>query len=127
MARLRCLGFYDNVVALSATERNELAKATPWIEREWHTVTEAPQYWGESEFSLHERTGARPTLEINGIASGYHEPGFKTVLPAKALAKISCRLVAHQEPMRIFQLFEGLYCGTHTAYGYERVAIRGLW
>ena len=99
-------GFYDNVVALSAAERKELAKASPWIEREWHAVTEAPQFWGESEFSLLERTGARPTLEINGIAGGYYEPGFKTVLPAKAMAKISCRLVARQEPTRIFRLLK---------------------
>lgn len=100
-------GFYDNVVELAEEERAELAKATTWIEHEWHAVTEAPQYWGERQFTLHERTGARPTLEINGIAGGYYEAGFKTVLPAKALAKISCRLVAHQDPARILQLLEG--------------------
>lgn len=97
-------GFYDDVLALSEDERAELAKATPWIEREWQEVTEAPQPWGEREFNLQERTGARPTLEINGIAGGYYEPGFKTVLPAQALAKISCRLVARQQPARILQL-----------------------
>ena len=99
-------GFYDEVVALEEVERAELAKATPWIEREWHAVTEAPRQWGEREFTLHERTGARPTLEINGIAGGYHEAGFKTVLPAKALAKISCRLVARQDPARILRLLK---------------------
>ena len=99
-------GFYDEVVALGEEERAQLAQATPWIEREWHDVTEAPQFWGEREFTLLERTGARPTLEVNGIAGGYYEEGFKTVLPAKALAKISCRLVARQDPARILRLLE---------------------
>ncbi|MCY3836252.1 MAG: dipeptidase [Anaerolineaceae bacterium] len=97
-------GFYDQVIELGETERAELAQALPWIEREWHEVTEAPQAWGESDYNLHERTGARPTLEINGIAGGYAEEGFKTVLPAQAIAKISCRLVARQDPVRILCL-----------------------
>ena len=96
-------GFYDQVIELGETERAELAKAMPWIEREWHEVTEAPQSWGERDYSLHERTGARPTLEINGIASGYYEEGFKTVLPSQAIAKISCRLVARQDPDQILR------------------------
>ena len=62
--------------------------------------TGAPQAWGESEFTYRERVGARPTLEINGLAGGYAGAGFKTVLPSKALAKISCRLVANQDPKK---------------------------
>ncbi len=96
-------GFYDEVRPLDADERAELAKALPWIEQEWRDVAAAPQQWGESDYNLHERIGARPTLEINGIRGGYAGDGFKTVLPGKALAKISCRLVADQHPERIYE------------------------
>ncbi len=98
-------GFYDNVLPLSDEERNELTK-TGMTEAEWRQTTGAPQQWGEPEFAIHERTGARPTLEINGMAGGYFEPGFKTVLPAKAWAKISCRLVANQDPEVIGRLVQ---------------------
>jgi acetylornithine deacetylase/succinyl-diaminopimelate desuccinylase-like protein len=97
-------GFYDNVLELDNEERALLAKVTPWVDADWAKVANAPQPWGEAEYSLHERIGARPTLEINGIAGGYYGPGFKTVLPAKAMAKISCRLVSDQEPLRIVEL-----------------------
>ncbi|MBA3871309.1 MAG: dipeptidase [Anaerolineae bacterium] len=90
-------GFYDDVLPLSDEERAELQK-TAMTEAAWRQATGAPKQWGEPEFAIHERTGARPTLEINGMAGGYYEPGFKTVLPAKAWAKISCRLVANQDP-----------------------------
>lgn len=96
-------GFYDEVRPLDADERAELAKALPWIEQEWRDVAAAPQLWGEPAYNLHERIGARPTLEINGIRGGYAGDGFKTVLPGKALAKISCRLVADQHPQRIYE------------------------
>lgn len=95
-------GFYDNVLPLSAEERALLGKALPWVEEEWEQVTGAPQPWGEPEYTLHERIGGRPTLELNGIVGGFHGEGFKTVLPAKASAKISCRLVPKQEPAHIF-------------------------
>ena len=97
-------GFYDDVLALDDAERADLEKVLPWIEAEWRTVAAAPQSWGEFQYNLHERIGARPTLEVNGIAGGFAGQGFKTVLPAKALAKISCRLVAHQQPERVFEL-----------------------
>ena len=90
-------GFYDDVLPLSDEERTELQK-TGITEKAWREATGAPQQWGEPGFAIHERTGARPTLEINGMAGGYYEPGFKTVLPSKAWAKISCRLVANQKP-----------------------------
>jgi acetylornithine deacetylase/succinyl-diaminopimelate desuccinylase-like protein len=96
-------GFYDEVRPLDADERAELAKALPWIEQEWRDVAAAPQPWGEPDYNLHERIGARPTLEINGIRGGYAGDGFKTVLPGKALAKISCRLVADQDPQHIYE------------------------
>jgi acetylornithine deacetylase/succinyl-diaminopimelate desuccinylase-like protein len=94
-------GFYDDVLALSDEERAELAKSAP-TEADWRKATGAPQPWGEAAYALHERTGARPTLEINGIGGGFQGAGFKTVLPAKAMAKISCRLVANQRSNRIF-------------------------
>ncbi len=90
-------GFYDDVLPLSDEERAELQK-TGMSKEAWRQATGASQEWGEAEFAIHERTGARPTLEINGMAGGYYEPGFKTVLPSKAWAKISCRLVANQNP-----------------------------
>ncbi|HEX2622159.1 MAG TPA: peptidase dimerization domain-containing protein, partial [Phototrophicaceae bacterium] len=95
-------GFYDDVLPLTDDEREVLSQLQPWIENEWQNVTGAPQPWGEPEYRLHERIAVRPTLEINGIAGGYAGQGFKTVLPSKALAKISCRLVPNQDPVKIF-------------------------
>ena len=96
-------GFYDDVLPLDEEERAELEKALPWIETEWKTVANAPKQWGEAQYNLHERIGARPTLEINGIRGGFAAEGFKTVLPQKALAKISCRLVANQKSVPIYE------------------------
>lgn len=96
-------GFYDRVRPITDEEREILTPIYPIMEKEWQEVTGAPQLWGEKEFRLHERTGARPTLEINGIAGGFYGEGFKTVLPAKAMAKISCRLVPDQDPHRIYE------------------------
>ncbi len=96
-------GFYDDVLPLSAEERAVLQAALPYAQTEWDAVTGAAQPWGEAEYTLLERSGARPTLEINGIAGGFYGTGFKTVLPAKATAKISCRLVPHQDPARTFE------------------------
>ncbi len=97
-------GFYDDVLPIPQQDHEELAGALPWLEAEWQEVVGAPQQWGEPGFNLHERIGARPTLEINGIAGGYAGTGFKTVIPAKAWAKVSCRLVANQDFRRIYEL-----------------------
>jgi acetylornithine deacetylase/succinyl-diaminopimelate desuccinylase-like protein len=96
-------GFYDEVLPLTNEERTELATALPYVEAEWRDVAAAPAQWGEPMYNLHERIGARPTLEVNGIAGGWAGEGFKTVLPAKALAKISCRLVPNQTSQRTFE------------------------
>jgi acetylornithine deacetylase/succinyl-diaminopimelate desuccinylase-like protein len=96
-------GFYDDVLTLDASERAELQKTAP-TEDDWRKATGAPLPWGEADYKIHERIGARPTLEINGIAGGFSGIGFKTVLPAKAMAKISCRLVSNQQSARIFEL-----------------------
>jgi acetylornithine deacetylase/succinyl-diaminopimelate desuccinylase-like protein len=96
-------GFYDDVLPLSDQERAELAKIDI-DETTWQQMSGAPRAWGESDYTIRERTGARPTLEINGIKGGFQGEGTKTVLPAKAMAKITCRLVANQDPDRIFDL-----------------------
>jgi len=96
-------GFYDKVRQLDQAEREAIAKI-PWTNEEWHTETGAPQSWGEAGYTLRERIGARPTLEINGIIGGFTAKGSKTVLPAKGMAKISCRLVADQDPYEVEEL-----------------------
>lgn len=94
-------GFYDDVVPLSEEERTEVAK-TDMSEEELLAATGVPSQWGEQEFSIRERVSARPTLEINGIGSGWTGPGPKTIIPARAMAKISCRLVGNQDPHAIY-------------------------
>lgn len=96
-------GFYDRVRQLDDEERAGLDKV-PYTEAELKAETGVTAAWGEAEYKLHERTGARPTLEVNGLVSGWTGEGAKTVLPAKALAKVSCRLVADQDPIEIYEL-----------------------
>lgn len=96
-------GFYDDVLPLSDEERAELLK-TDILETTLQRVTGVPQSWGEEGYTLRERQSARPTMEVNGLYSGFIGEGSKTVLPAKAMAKISCRLVANQDPVRIYEL-----------------------
>lgn len=90
-------GFYDDVVELSEEEREEIAQIS-WDNVDWGEATGAPVPWGEEDYTLLERIGARPTLEITGMASGYYGDGSKSIVPHKAIAKISCRLVANQTP-----------------------------
>lgn len=96
-------GFYDDVRVPDAEERAALSGIDPWYAANWQQTANGPQPWGEAGYTLHERAGIRPTLEINGMRGGYTGDGFKTVLPARAIAKISCRLVPHQDPVRIFE------------------------
>jgi acetylornithine deacetylase/succinyl-diaminopimelate desuccinylase-like protein len=88
-------GFYDNVRALSEDERSEFARL-PNSDDRWREITGVPQLWGERGFSTLERVGARPTLEINGLISGFTGKGVKTIIPAKATAKISFRTIPDQ-------------------------------
>ncbi len=88
---------------LSAEEREALAEL-PFEREGWLQEAGVSDEWGEPEYTIVERTGARPTLDVNGIWGGYIEPGAKTVLPSQAHAKISMRLVPDQEPERITQL-----------------------
>lgn len=95
-------GFYDKVRTIDENERAELARL-PMGEDFYLRQTGAPALWGEKQFSPVERVGARPTLEVNGIYSGFTGEGSKTVLPAWAMAKISTRLVPDQDPEEVFQ------------------------
>lgn len=96
-------GFYKDVQELSKEERAELAKA-PFNEQEYKKDLGIKELWGEAGYSTNERTGIRPTLEVNGIWGGYTGEGAKTVLPSKAYAKISCRLVPNQTSASITEL-----------------------
>ncbi len=88
-------GFYDDVLVATEEERKDMAKA-PYNEAEYISDLGVKQLWGEEGYTTNERTGIRPTLEVNGIWGGYTGEGAKTVLPSKAFAKISCRLVPNQ-------------------------------
>ena len=95
-------GFYDDVVEASAAERSLINKA-PFDEKAYKEELGINALWGEKGYSTYERTGIRPTLEVNGIWGGYTGEGAKTVLPSKAFAKISARLVPNQSAATITQ------------------------
>jgi acetylornithine deacetylase/succinyl-diaminopimelate desuccinylase-like protein len=101
--RVTVPGFYDDVRVLSNDERATLARV-PYGDKEVLADSGAPAVYGEPEFTVVERTGARPTLEINGMWGGFTDEGFKTVIPSKAHAKISCRLVPYQDSAEIGKL-----------------------
>ncbi|MGZ3822363.1 MAG: dipeptidase [Mucilaginibacter sp.] len=97
-------GFYNDVVELTQEERDALNSA-PYNEEEYKQDLGVDELWGEKGYSTFERTGTRPTLEVNGIWGGYIGEGAKTVLPSKASAKISMRLVPNQSSDKITKLF----------------------
>ncbi len=101
--RVTVPGFYDKVRPLDEDERAELAK-TPFPLERLETEAGVSKPWGEPDYALHERLGVRPTLEINGLVGGWTGEGGKTIIPGKALAKISCRLVPDQDPHEITAL-----------------------
>ncbi|MEO6583574.1 MAG: dipeptidase [Ferruginibacter sp.] len=96
-------GFYDDVAVATEEERKLMAKA-PFDEKEFKDDLGVAELWGEKGFSTNERTGIRPTIELNGIWGGYTGEGAKTVLPSKAFAKISARLVPNQQSDKITDL-----------------------
>lgn len=102
--RINIPGFYDDVADLSEAERAELAKA-PFDLDEYKRDLGIDDVAGEAGYSTNERTSIRPTLDVNGIWGGYTGEGAKTVLPSKASAKISMRLVPNQHPDVITELF----------------------
>jgi len=103
--RVTVPGFYDDVDSIRKAERKAL-NALPWKRKDFERAVGAPGYFGESGFSTVERLWVRPTLEPNGIWGGYQGEGAKTVIPSKAYAKFSTRLVPSQSPKKIAKLVE---------------------
>jgi acetylornithine deacetylase/succinyl-diaminopimelate desuccinylase-like protein len=103
--RVAIPGFYDDVDTVFAAERKALKKL-PWKVKDFERAVGAPKYFGEKGFSTVERLWIRPTLELNGIWGGYQGEGAKTVIPSKAYAKFSTRLVPRQSPQKIARLVE---------------------
>jgi acetylornithine deacetylase/succinyl-diaminopimelate desuccinylase-like protein len=101
--RVNVRGFYDDVVEPSPLEREALARL-PFDEDAYRESIGVPALIGEPGYTVLERLGMRPTLDVNGIWGGFEGEGPKTIIPAHAHAKISCRLVADQDPEKVFQL-----------------------
>ncbi|MBN1580979.1 MAG: dipeptidase [Anaerolineae bacterium] len=116
-------GFYSSVLELDDQERTELANI-PFDRHKWLAESGTRVDWGEPNYTIIERTTARPTLDVNGIWGGYTGPGGKTVLPSKAFAKISMRLVPNQHPDEIARLLQTYL--TKTAPPTVEVAVRYL-
>ena len=98
--RITLPGFYDKVRKAGKAERADIARL-PTTPKHFLKQTGVPALWGEPDYSPEERVSIRPTLEVNGLLSGFTGEGSKTVLPAWAMAKISCRLVPDQDPDKI--------------------------
>lgn len=109
-------GFYDKVEELSTVERAEMAKA-PFSLEDYKAALDIDAVYGEEGYTTNERNSIRPTLDVNGIWGGYTGEGAKTVIASKAYAKISMRLVPHQDWTEITQLFK-----TH----FENIAPKGV-
>jgi acetylornithine deacetylase/succinyl-diaminopimelate desuccinylase-like protein len=99
-------GFYEDVVALTDDERRLLSEL-PFDEEAHRAKIGVPALAGESGFGVLERKGARPTLDVNGIWGGFQGTGTKTIIPAHAHAKVSCRLVSAQDPDQVFMALKG--------------------
>ena len=102
--RIAIKGFYDRVRKWDKKSRDAIRKL-PFSDKKFRAETGAPALDGEEGFSTLERIWMRPTCEVNGLLSGYTGEGAKTVLPSKAMAKVSCRLVPDQDPTEIAKLF----------------------
>lgn len=98
-------GFYDDVLEVSPAERQNMARA-PFNQEEYMKALNVAALQGEEGYSTIERTGIRPTCDVNGMWGGYIEEGAKTIIPSKAYAKISMRLVPNQDYEKIGKLFE---------------------
>ena len=119
-------GFYDDVVPISDLER-QLTSRVPFDEATYLSQIGVDSLIGEPGFTTYERLGNRPTLELNGFWGGYQGQGLKTIIPAEAHAKISCRLVANQDPTKIVNLVEAhlhKHCPTGARLKVTKEAIR---
>src|ERR1700730_10499172 len=103
--RVAVPGFYDKVAKISAPERKSL-NALPWKKKAFEEAVGAPGYAGEKGFNIVEQLRTRPTFKLNGMLGGYQGEGAKTVIPSKAFAKFSTRLVPNQDPHKIAKLVE---------------------
>jgi len=103
--RIQIPGFYDDVLEMTPEEKHELARL-PFDEEKYRSDLAAPALFGEKGYNTLQRIWVRPTLEVNGLCGGFIGEGAKTVIPAKAMAKISMRLVPNQDPDKIASLFE---------------------
>jgi acetylornithine deacetylase/succinyl-diaminopimelate desuccinylase-like protein len=103
--RVAVPAFYDQVAMVSKAERKSL-NALPWKKKDFEKAVGAPGYFGEKGFTTVERLWTRPTFELNGVWGGYQGEGAKTVIPSKAFAKFSTRLVPNQDPHKIAKLVE---------------------
>jgi acetylornithine deacetylase/succinyl-diaminopimelate desuccinylase-like protein len=101
--RVNIPGFYEDVAKLSTYERKQAARI-PMTEAQYRKFTGAPKLFGERGYTFIEQRSARPTIEINGLTSGYQGEGSKTIVPSWARAKLTFRLVPNQEPERIRKL-----------------------
>lgn len=113
--RITVAGFYDDVIDLTVEDRAAIARV-PFDEAAYAANLGVTEPFGEEGYTTRERLWARPTLELNGIGGGWQGDGIKTVLPAEARAKITCRLVANQTPDQIFDLLRAHVEG-HTPRG----------
>jgi acetylornithine deacetylase/succinyl-diaminopimelate desuccinylase-like protein len=108
-------GFYDDVRPLSEQERQQIT-AIPYQEEEYKATLALNDLFGEPGYSTRQRIWARPTLEVNGIWGGFQGAGSKTVIPSTAHAKITCRLVADQDPAKVLETLKE-HIATHTPPG----------
>lgn len=99
--RISLPGFYDSIPELSEEERKQLARL-PLTDKDYQQLTGAPMLWGEKGYTATERIGARPTLDVNGMISGFTGKGSKTIIPSWASAKVSMRLVPNQDPEEVY-------------------------
>lgn len=113
--RITIPGFYDDVEEVSQAERDMISQI-PFDESKYKAAIGVDEVFGEKGYSTLERNSCRPSFDICGIWGGYIEEGSKTVLPSKAYAKVSCRLVPHQEHAKISKLFEDYMASVAPAY-----------
>lgn len=116
-------GFYDDVLEVSEKERAKMGEA-PFDEEEYKKAIDVKELYGEKGFTTPERTGIRPTFDVCGIWGGYTGEGAKTVLPSKAYAKISARLVPDQDNKKIAELFKNYF--EKIAPDYVKVEVKYL-